>query len=179
MKSTKLTFLVGLGLFAVFVAVLPGTVRADGTQLTLSSVSGVAGQDVTLFGTISNTGSDLVNLNGESFNLDTNFVNGDTTDFINNAPFFLSENTDSGLIALFTFEIAPGTAPGIYTGNLLQILGGPGGMDLNDIADASFTVDVKGKAVPEPNSLWMLGLGIVAISILRLKSNRGGTFAAS
>src|SRR5271157_5025202 len=87
-------------------ALLPASVRAD-TQLTLSNVTGAAGQDVTIYGTISHTGADVANLNAEDFTLgSSNFVLGDVSDFLINAPLFLSGDSDSGLIALFSFEIA-------------------------------------------------------------------------
>jgi hypothetical protein len=163
--TTRCRTVITLGLIAFFAAILPGTLRADSTQLTLTSVSGSAGQVVTVDGTISNTSSSLINLNGENFTLgsDLNFLNGDVMDFLNNAPLFLSGNTNSGLIALFSFEIAPGTAPGTYSGNSLQILGGPGAFDLNEIANTSFTIDVKGTTVPEPSPLLLLCIGIIAV----------------
>jgi hypothetical protein len=163
--TTQRRTLMTLGLIAFFAAILPGTLRADSTQLTLTSVSGSAGQVVTVDGTISNTGSSLINLNGENFTLgsDLNFLNGDVTDFLNNAPLFLAGDTNSGLIALFSFEIAPGTAPGMYSGNSLQILGGPGGSDFLEIASASFTINVKGTAVPEPASLLLVCVGLLGV----------------
>jgi PEP-CTERM motif len=163
--TTQRRTLMTLGLIAFFAAVLPGTLRADSAQLTLSSVSGSAGQVVTVDGTISNTSSSLINLNGENFTLgsDLNFQNGDTTDFLNNAPFFLLGNTDSGLITLFSFEIASGTAPGTYSGNSLQIIGGPGVFDLNQLASASFTINVKGTVAPEPSLLLLLCVGLIGV----------------
>jgi hypothetical protein len=163
--TTQRRTLMTLGLIAFFAAILPGTLRADSTQLTLTSVSGSAGQVVTVDGTISNTGSALINLNGENFTLgsDLNFLNGDVTDFLNNAPLFLSGNTNSGLIAVFSFEIAPGTAPGTYSGNSLQILGGPGEFDLNELASTSFTISVKGTKAPEPAPLLLLCIGLIGI----------------
>lgn len=163
--TTQRRTLMILGLIAFFVAILPGTLRADSTQLTLTSVSGSAGQVVTVDGTISNIGSSLINLNGENFTLgsDLSFLNGDVTDFLNNAPLFLSGNTDSGLIALFSFEIAPGTAPGTYSGNSLQILGGPAGSDFLEIASGSFVVDVKASKAPEPSSIVLLSAGLLLL----------------
>jgi hypothetical protein len=163
--TTQSRTLMTLGLIAFFAAVVPGTLRADTTQLTLSSVSGSAGQVVTVDGTISNIGGSLINLNGENFTLgsDLNFLNGDVSDFLNNAPLFLSGNTNSGLIGLFSFEIAPGTEPGTYSGNSLQILGGPGVFDLNELASASFTIDVKGTKAPEPAQLLLLCIGLIGV----------------
>jgi hypothetical protein len=146
---------------------LPATLRAD-TVLTLSSVSGAAGHEVNVFGTISNTGSGVVNLNGEDFNLGSPaFLLGDVLPFFENAPFFLSGGTNSGSIAIFSFLIAPGTASGVYTGNVLDILGGPGIFDQNLIATAKFSVDVTGSApTPEPGDLGLLLAGMACAFLL-------------
>jgi hypothetical protein len=149
-------------------ALLPAGLRAD-TQLTLSSVSGSAGEDVTVYGTISHTGAGTTNLNAEDFTLgSSHFAEGKVTDFFNNAPFFLTGDSDSGLIALFSFAIAPGTAGGIYAGNSLEILGGPGIFDQNILAGANFSVDVTSGTVPEPGTLALLflalGIALVAAS---------------
>src|SRR5271170_4190874 len=91
------TFLVAL------VAALPGSVRAD--TLTLSPVSGAAGTTVTVDGTIANTGSTAFFLNNEGFTLGSSFfLNGDITDFFLNTPASLDGGTDTGLVALFTFD---------------------------------------------------------------------------
>ena len=80
---------------------------------------------MTVYGTITNTGSDDVYLNSENFTLgSSSFSNGDVTDFFLNAPLSLAPDSDSGLIALFTFDVASGTPGGSYGGNFLDILGG-------------------------------------------------------
>jgi hypothetical protein len=155
-------------------AVCPKAAHADGVQLTLSNVTGAAGQGVGVSGVITNLGTDLVYLNGENFTLGSpNLVNGDVTDFFNNAPLFLSGGTNSGDISIFSFEIAPGTPVGIYTGNFLEILGGPTSSDNLEIASATFSVDVTTAAVPEPTSLSLiLSALLVALAVLGFRRLR-------
>jgi hypothetical protein len=162
-------------IFILFlVTVMPFGAKADSTQLTLSPVTGTAGEDVTVFGTITNTGTVEIFLNGETFSLgSSSFLNGDVTDFFDNAPLSLSGETNSGLIALFSFDIAPGTAPGVYTENLLQLLGGPGVLDMNDIADADFSVTVEGTTVPEPGTIGLIALGLAGVMLLRRRTFSG------
>jgi len=163
-RITRFTFAVGV----LLLAMLPSSARADGGGLSLSAVTGSAGQEITVYGTISNSGGDTLYLNGESFTLgSSNFTDGDVTDFFNNAPFFLSSDSNSGSIALFSFLIAPGTPSGVYSGNALQILGGLGSADQNLIASANFTIDVTGGKVPEPSGLILLGFGLTSLTLLR------------
>jgi hypothetical protein len=166
--STLLKAVLALFLFAI----VPLGVRADSnqTQLTVSNVSGSPGQDVTVFGTITNTGTVLVFLNGEGFSLgSSSFLNGDVSGFFANAPASLAGGANSGLIALFSFDIAPGTAPGVYDENFLQLLGGTGKFDQNDIADAEFSVTVNSATVPEPGTIALLVLGLTGLMLLRRK----------
>src|SRR5580700_9885406 len=151
-------------------AIVPLGVRADSsqTQVTVSNVAGTPGQDVTVFGTITNAGTALVFLNGEGFSLGSaSLLNGDVTNFFANAPASLAGGTNSGLIALFSFDIAPGTAPGVYDENFLQLLGGTGKFDQNDIADAEFSVTVNSSTVPEPETIALLVLGLAGVMLLR------------
>ena len=167
--STLLKAALALFLFAI----LPMGVRADSsqTQLTVSNITATPGQDVTVFGTITNTGTALVYLNGEGFSLgSSSFLNGDVTNFFANAPASLAGGTNSGLIALFSFDIAPGTVPGVYDENFLQLLGGAGQFDQNDIADAEFSVTVKSSRVPEPETTALLVLGLAGLILLRRRA---------
>jgi hypothetical protein len=153
--------------------IVPIGVRADSnqTQLTVSSVTGTAGEDVTVFGTITNTGTGRVYLNGEGFSLgSSSFLNGEVSDFFANAPASLGGGANSGLIALFSFDIAPGTAPGVYDENFLQLLGGAGKFDQNDIADAEFSVTVESTTVPEPETIGMIALGLTGVILLRRRA---------
>jgi hypothetical protein len=155
-----------------FVAFLPRPAVADGVDLTLSTVLGPPGSTVTVDGTITNNGSVTVFLNSENFSLSSpSFINGDITEFFLNAPVYLEPGTTSGLIPLFTFEIAPGTPAGFYPGNFLDIIGG-GPTDFTDVlASAEFSVGVT----PEPGTVVLLGTGVlVALCRRKLKNRAGG-----
>lgn len=173
MKTIQPSTLLKAALILCLLTIVSSGVRADSnqTQLTVSSVSGTAGEDVTVFGTITNTGKLRVFLNGEGFSLgSSSLLNGDVTDFFANAPTSLSGGANSGLIALFSFDIAPGTAPGVYDENFLQLLGGTGKFDQNDIADAEFSVTVESATVPEPETIVLLALGLAGVLLLRRRS---------
>ncbi len=89
MKPTQPSALLKTALILCLFAIVPSGVQADSnqTQLTVSSVSGTAGEDVTVFGTITNTGTGRVYLNGEGYSLgSSSLLNGDVADFFANAP---------------------------------------------------------------------------------------------
>ena len=139
-------------------------------DLTLTSVSGAPGSEVTVYGTITNTGSDDVYLNSENFTLgSSSFSNGDVTDFFLNAPLSLAPDSDSGLIALFTFDVASGTPGGSYGGNYLDILGG-GPTDQNLLASAEYSVTVKNTVAPEPGTIGLIVLGVAGVILRRRRS---------
>jgi hypothetical protein len=170
MKSKRVKTLGMVSVVMCLLAMVASAARGDGggVDLTLSSVSGAPGSEVTVYGTITNSGSDDVNLNSENFTLgSTYFSNGDVTDFFLNAPLSLGPESTSGLIALFTFEIGSGTPAGIYGGNFLDILGGPGEFDQNDLASAEYSVNVANAAVPEPGTIGLIALGLAGVILLR------------
>jgi hypothetical protein len=173
MTTIQPSALLKVALLLCLFAIVSSEVRADSnqTQLTVSSVGGTAGEDVTVFGTITNTGTVRVFLNGEGFSLgSSSLLNGDVTDFFSNAPASLSGGANSGLIALFSFDIAPGTAPGVYDENFLQLLGGTGKFAQEDIADAEFSVTVESATVPEPETIALLALGLASLILLRRRT---------
>jgi hypothetical protein len=170
-KQTKFGLTV---IFLMALAAWPGSARADGVTLTLSSVSGAVGSTITVDGTINNTGSAEVFLNSEDFTLGSAFLsNGDVTDFFLNAPLSLDGGASSGSIALFTLDIAPGTPGGSYGGNFLDIFGGPGSSDQNLLASAEFTVNVtSATSVSEPDTLSLAAMGLLALAAFILTSQR-------
>ena len=176
MKSKRVKVL-GMASFVMcLLAIVASAARGDGgaVDLTLSGVSGTPGSEVTVYGTITNTGSDDVTFNSENFTLGSAyFSNGDVTDFFLNAPLSLGPDSNSGLIALFTFEIGSGTPAGIYAGNFLDILGGPGASDLNDLASAEYSVNVASATVPEPGTIGLIALGLVGVILLRRRPING------
>jgi len=164
---------------ATFLTISPRVLHASGIDLTVSSVSGAPGDTVTVDGTITNTGTTTVFLNNEDFTLGSgSFSNGDVTDFFFNAPLSLDPGDNSGLIALFTFDIAGGTPGGVYTGNFLDILGGPGFSDQNLLASTEFDVTVtSGATVPEPSTLPLAATGFLALlALVSMKKTRPNAF---
>jgi hypothetical protein len=171
MRARRIKILAMLIFMISLVTVLPVPVRADGVNLTMSPVSGAPGTTVTVDGTIANTGSTTVFLNNEDFTLGSVFFsNGDITDFLLNAPLFLDGGTNSGSIPLFTFDIALGTPTGLYTGNFLDILGGPGSSDQNLLSSAEFSITVTSE--PGTGTLALLGTALLLVGafFLRRKS---------
>ena len=172
MKSKRVKVLGMASLVMCLLAMAASAAWGDGggVDLTLTSVSGAPGSEVTVYGTITNTGSDTVYLNNESYTLGSmNFLNGDITDFLLNAPLFLGPDTNSGLIALFTFDIASGTPGGSYGGNFLDILGG-GSTDQNLLASAEYSVTVKNTVAPEPGTIGLIVLGVAGVILRRRRS---------
>lgn len=169
MAKKRIEVFAGTILAALVLAVLPSSVHANPVTLTLSAASGSSGSTITLDGTITNNTANTVYLNSEDFSLgSSSFLNGDVTDFFLNAPLLLASGGSSGLIALFTFDIAPGTLGGTYGGNFLDIIGGTNSGDFTDtLASARFSVDVSGAgATPEPGTLILLGSGLIALACM-------------
>ena len=159
-------------LLALLLILMPTRTNADSVSLTLSPVSGTPGSTVTVDGTITNDTSSTVYLNSESYTLPLPFINGDNTDFFLNAPLSLAPDTNSGLIALFSFEIETGTAAGSYSGNFLDIVGG-GPSDFTDVLTSSgYSVTVVGSTVPEPSTLILVSTGLFGLLPLRRRTRR-------
>ena len=168
MSTRHLKILTIIGFVMCLLSFSPTEARADAV-LTLSPVSGLPGTTVTVDGIITNTGTTTVYLNSEDFTLNSSsFLNGDITDFLLNAPVsLLAGGAPPGLIALFTFDIAPGTSAGPYAGNFLDIIGGTDPSDFTDtLATAEFTVNVQ--STPEPGTFLLLTLGIFFLGGLYL-----------
>lgn len=120
--------------------------------LTDSELIATPGSVVTFYATAYNPNDYVMNLNGDSSNVDSPLT-------LDDSPFFndwFSINADSSFDttadALFNVDVPLGTAPGIYDGTF-NILGGPGGSDANLLATVNFSVDVPGATspVPEPS----------------------------
>jgi len=163
-----------ISMFFIALAALPESVHADSLTLSVSPVSGAAGTTVAVDGTIASIGSTTFFLNNEGFTLGSSFFsNGDITDFLLNSPLSLDGGTDTGTIALFTFDIANGTPAGSYMGNFLDIIGGPGPNDQNLLASTEFTVTVTPvTSAPEPGTLALSSVGLFIVGAVFLRKKK-------
>jgi hypothetical protein len=142
--------------------------RADGVDVTVSSVSGTAGSTVEAVGTITNDTGETIDLNGDSFSVSMPTLALDDLDFFNNAPFFLDPGASSGPFDIFAITISPTAAPGTVGPNIFQVLGGPDGNTFDVLGTATFNVEVEGSpTVPEPSGMLLLLCGIAALVLVR------------
>jgi len=178
MKPTIKLFKSGLvvaGILAAFLAFTPSSVKADDPlTITIDEITVTPGETgVVVAGDISNNTSGpsavTVNLDSDSENVPL-AVSGsidDTDYFFTDAPLSLDPGQDSGFIDLFSFDVSPTAAPGLYvddaTFDVLQLdSSSPTGYDI--VGTESFTIDVvSSTAVPEPASLSMLVSGLLGL----------------
>lgn len=143
-------------------------------NFTLSSnvQEGIPGSTVTFSGTLMNTGSSDVFLNGDGIYLSNTLMSGDDSPFFNNAPLSLSSG-QSYTGALFTVTISPSdVAPDSGTGSFTII----GGADANaqlQLATQNFSVHVISAPVPGPGALTTTFLGGIPGVIFILRRQRG------
>lgn len=174
---------IGLAVLALLAWSTP--LRADSLDVTLDQPTitvPVGTTEVTFSGTISNPSTtDTVYLNGDSSTTSSTLLTVDDTPFLTGAPLSLDPGDNSGDLPLFNVFLDPTTTAGIYTG-VFTIEGGPdggAGTDFSDLVDIPFTIDVTSPvSAPEPGSLLMLGLGLLAIGVVRRRNRKSEvTFA--
>jgi hypothetical protein len=122
---------------------------------TVTAMPGATG--VSVFGTLTNSGTASVDLDDAYYNLLTGPAGADLTSAISfsdySAPFTLTAGQSySG--ALFTFDTQPDAPVGDYTGNFAVSYGG----QATDQTNPNFTVTLQSAAVPEASTTVSLGL---------------------
>jgi hypothetical protein len=143
--------------------------------LTPSALPAQPGGTASFTGTLENTGSSVVFLNGDLFSVpDFPLLTIDDSPFFNDAPLFLNPNGDSYSGAFFNILVDPSTPTGPYTGSF-TIQGGADSNTFDDLATQNFEVDVGSTSpptnTPEPGSL---SLTAMTLALLGLTSVRRG-----
>jgi hypothetical protein len=153
----------------VALCLAPFTARADGADtvtITLSLIAGAPGSTVDVLGTITNTGPDLLSLDGD--NLTVSGPLNATDEFLDNAPFTLGGGA-SDMFEFFQVAISPGTLPGVYGtdgSDVFSFFGDFNGSSIED--DVKFTVDVTSPVAttPEPGMLLLLCSGLCLFALV-------------
>ncbi|HEV2104042.1 MAG TPA: PEP-CTERM sorting domain-containing protein [Candidatus Acidoferrum sp.] len=178
-RITRNKFIICAGLLALLCALLSPGVRADGTGLgdvtiTLPSISGNAGDTITVLGNLTNNSANTLDFGGDFVTPNSTAISGFGDVFFNGllgfGPSSIGGNSTLTDVDLFTIFIAAGAAPGSYDLNFYDLLGGidPAcnldptqcGVQLGSV---QFTVNVQGAVpTPEPGTLLLLATGLLA-----------------
>jgi hypothetical protein len=184
----KSKFIISAGLALLCGLVCP-TVRADGTGLgdltiTLPTISGIAGQQITVLGNLTNSSLNVLYFSTDSVAFNNPAIGG-SPDVASNGFLGLllgmdlgptSINASSTLtgVDLFTVNIPTGTAPGLYDMNFYDLLGGVDpsctlGFCGVQLGNVEFSVNVQGPVTtPEPGTFLLLASGLlVGLLVIR------------
>jgi len=163
--NAKLFHIAAITAALCLVCISAQSARADGADtvtISLSSISGTPGSTVDVDGTITNSGPDTLNIDGDNISVSGPLSYND--EFLTNAPFTLDPG--SVTFEFFQIMIAPGTTPGVYGtdgSDVFSFMGDFNGVSIEE--DVNFTADVTSAVAttPEPGTLWLLcgGLGIL------------------
>lgn len=176
-------------LTAMFVTVLVfaatgATARADTLTMTLESPdqTGYATQVLSFYGTISTPSypqtENVYDIYRDSDAYSIGTLSLDDTGIMYSMP---SEYLNTGMVAyglLFQVTIPSGTAPEIYNG-WFEFITRDGSATPNMYNYVNFSVNVQPSpaAVPEPSSLLLICLGLVAIAVCGVKMSAAETSA--
>jgi hypothetical protein len=143
-----------------------GTAVAKADEVTITfdqpTQTGVAGQTLDFFGTITNDTSDTIYFNSDSLNFGSpGFTQVDQ--FFNTVPVSLAAGDSSSDIELFDISVNNpfGNTLGIYSGTYTLVGGDDDGAGTAQdyLGSASFAVDVT----PEPASIYLLLGGLAGV----------------
>jgi hypothetical protein len=155
----KLRNLVVIG---VVLVALRTTQAAVIFNLTPSVLNTSPGGTVEFTGTLTNTGSTEVFLNGDSASLLSPFLTLDDTPFFANAPLSLAAGGGSYSGPFFDVIVDPTALPNIYSSSF-TIQGGADSNAFDNLATRSFEVVVT--SVPEPKVLPVVLMGLLLIAL--------------
>ena len=177
---TKTKFLTAAGLLAVLCMLAGPAVRADDLSISLDSpIVGNPGDSITVYGDITNNTSSTIYFVDEGLTFNDPSTLSGFGDVIFNAIFFSGPaSVDPGPpitgVDLFTLNIDPAAAPGVYDLNYYDLLGSSDPDCTQDICSGStgtlaFSVTVLGPVTsPEPGSLALLASGLL-VGLLALR----------
>lgn len=134
---------------------------------TPATQTGSPGAPLTFSGTLTNSGSSELFLNGYTTTPIAPDLTLDDTKFFNNVPLSLMAG-DSFSGKLFDINIAPTALPDDYVIGF-TVLGGSDSSAQGDLATQSFTVSLPPPAVPEANTATLLGGGLAGLGLLALR----------
>jgi hypothetical protein len=151
----------------VFALASVGAAHADAVlSFTAPTLNIAAGGTVEFDGTLTNTGTEDLYLNGDVIILNYPDLTDDDSPFFADSPLFLSPGdsyTGPFIDVTADATIASGSYDGSYT-----IQGGADPETFDDIATENFTVDVGSSSItPEPNSLLLLATGLAILTFAR------------
>jgi hypothetical protein len=156
------------GIFVLIIAAVSvSAARADATlTFTPSTLSTTPGGTVEFDGTLTNTGTFDLYLNGDSFDLEYSDLTVDDSPFIFSGPMLLSAGESfSGAFIDVTADAA--TPSGSYSGTY-TIQGGTDANTFDDIAMEDFTIDIGAMTpISEPNPFLLLATGLAIIALVR------------
>jgi hypothetical protein len=130
--------------------------------------AGLPGQTLTFSGTLTNSGTSEIFLNGDNFSLGGTGLTLDDTPFVDGAPFSLAAN-ESFSGSLFTVAI-DSSAPFPQSGaGTFSIVGGVDDTAQDILASAPFQIGVT---APEPGALGLSMAGVAVLGILTARRRK-------
>lgn len=163
MQKTVIT-----GILALIIGMASaGAAHADAIlTFTPSSLTIAPGGTVEFVGTLTNTGTADLYLNGDGIIFFYPDLTYDDSPFFADSPLFLSPG-DSYIGPFIDVSADLATTSGIYNGTYI-VQGGADSSTFDDIASEDFTVDVGSTSTtPEPNPFLFLATGMTILAFVR------------
>ncbi len=170
-----------LGAIALFLTP-PSADAAAILDVTVAPITATPGQTgVTVFGTLANQSADVVFLNGDSISLASNVAlpaSINDTPFLTGAPLSLDIGASSGLIALFTFDVARAVPFGQYNAGSFTVAGGSGianQANFDVLGSQNVAVNVVAAGEPPEITFSAIGFAFIGLSAAMRKRLRART----